>query len=42
VAILDPRLATKGYGKTLVATLPPMPRTVVLEEVESFLRSLTQ
>jgi ATP-dependent DNA helicase DinG len=42
VAILDPRLATKGYGKTLVATLPPMPRTVVLEEAESFLRSLTQ
>ena len=41
VAILDPRLATKGYGKTLVATLPPMPRTVDLEEAESFLRSLT-
>ena len=41
VAILDPRLATKGYGKTLVATLPPMPRTVVLEEAETFLRSLT-
>ncbi len=40
VAILDPRLATKGYGKTLVATLPPMPRTVDLEEAESFLRSL--
>jgi ATP-dependent DNA helicase DinG len=41
VAILDPRLATKGYGKTLVATLPPMPRTVDLEEAESFLRSLS-
>ncbi len=41
VAILDPRLATKGYGKTIVATLPPMPRTVDLEEAESFLRSLT-
>ncbi|TRZ74741.1 MAG: ATP-dependent DNA helicase [Actinobacteria bacterium] len=41
VAILDPRLATKGYGKTIVATLPPMPRTVDREEAESFLRSLT-
>ncbi len=41
VAILDPRLATKGYGKTIVATLPPMPRTVDIEEAESFLRSLT-
>jgi ATP-dependent DNA helicase DinG len=41
VAILDPRLATKGYGKTIVTTLPPMPRTVNLEEAESFLRSLT-
>ena len=41
VAILDPRLATKGYGKTIVATLPPMPRTVDVEETESFLRSLT-
>jgi len=40
VAILDPRLATKGYGKMLVATLPPMPRTVDLEEAEAFLRSL--
>ena len=42
VAILDPRLATKGYGKTLVATLPPMPRTVDLEETESFLRSIVR
>jgi len=41
VAILDPRLATKGYGKTIVATLPPMPRTVDVEEAEAFLRSLT-
>lgn len=42
VAILDPRLATKGYGKTIVATLPAMPRTIDLEEAESFLRSLVR
>lgn len=42
VAILDPRLATKGYGKKIVATLPPMPRTVNRTEVEDFLRYLTK
>ncbi len=42
VAILDPRLATKGYGKKIVATLPPMPRTVSRTEVEDFLRFATR
>lgn len=42
VAILDPRLATKGYGKKIVATLPPMPRTVNRAEVEDFLRFATR
>lgn len=42
VAILDPRLATKGYGKVIVATLPPMPRTIIRAEVEDFLRFATK
>lgn len=42
VAVLDPRLATKGYGKKIVATLPPMSRTVVRTEVEDFLRFATK
>lgn len=40
-AVLDPRLATKGYGKKIVATLPPMSRTVLRSEVEEFLRYVT-
>ena len=42
VAILDPRLATRGYGKRMVATLPPMTRTIVRSEVEDFLRFTTR
>jgi ATP-dependent DNA helicase DinG len=38
VAVLDPRLATASYRGVLLATLPPMRRSVDLEEVESFLR----
>jgi ATP-dependent DNA helicase DinG len=40
VAILDPRLATKGYGKQLVSTLPPMKRTIEFSEVAQFLKSV--
>jgi ATP-dependent DNA helicase DinG len=40
VAILDPRLATKGYGKKLVSTLPPMKRTIEFAEVTQFLKSI--
>lgn len=42
VAVLDPRLATKGYGKKIIATLPPMPRTITRSEVEDFLRFATK
>jgi ATP-dependent DNA helicase DinG len=42
VAILDPRLATKSYGKRLVATLPPMARTIDFERVVDFLDSLNR
>ena len=33
----DPRLTQKGYGRTFLESLPPMPRTESLEEVEGFL-----
>ena len=37
VAILDPRLTGKGYGKQLLAGLPPMKRTRDLSEVRAML-----
>jgi ATP-dependent DNA helicase DinG len=37
VAILDPRLTRKGYGKQLLAALPPMRRTRDLQEVRQML-----
>jgi ATP-dependent DNA helicase DinG len=37
VAILDPRLLSKGYGKRLLAGLPPMKRTRNLSEVRAML-----
>ena len=40
VAILDPRLATKGYGKRLGSVLPPMKRTIEIQDVQSFLRQI--
>ena len=40
VAILDPRLATKGYGKRLGSVLPPMKRTIEIKEVQSFLQQI--
>ena len=36
--ICDPRLATKPYGRRIVASLPPMRRTRALEDVQAFLR----
>jgi ATP-dependent DNA helicase DinG len=39
VAILDPRLATATYRGVLLATMPPMRRTVNRDEVVSFLRT---
>lgn len=38
VAVLDPRLVTKGYGKTIIAMLPPMELTIVASEAHDFLR----
>lgn len=36
VAILDRRIITKGYGKTLLGSLPPAPRTSRIDDVEAF------
>jgi ATP-dependent DNA helicase DinG len=36
VAILDKRVKTRGYGKTLLASLPPARRTEQIEEVRAF------
>jgi ATP-dependent DNA helicase DinG len=34
--LCDPRLLSKGYGKTFLASLPPMPLTRALHDVEAF------
>lgn len=41
VAILDPRLTGKGYGRQLLAALPPMRRTQDLLEVRQMLQPCT-
>ena len=38
VAICDPRLTGKGYGKVFLAALPPMARTRSLQTAAAFLR----
>jgi ATP-dependent DNA helicase DinG len=41
VAVLDNRLASAGYRRTLIEVLPPMSRTRHRHEVEAFLRDIT-
>lgn len=41
VAVLDRRLATANYWRTLIGALPPMSRTRHREQVEQFLRDIT-
>lgn len=36
VALLDPRIATKGWGKAVLSSLPPAPVTHSLEDVAAF------
>jgi ATP-dependent DNA helicase DinG len=36
LAILDPRLRTKGYGRRFIASLPPAPIVHELDEVDAF------
>jgi ATP-dependent DNA helicase DinG len=40
VAVFDPRLATAGYGPSIVAALPKMRRTRNREDVVAFLRQI--
>lgn len=40
VAILDGRVHTKGYGRALVASLPPATRTDRIEEVRAFVERM--
>lgn len=40
VAILDPRLTSKGYGKKILAALPPARRTEKIEDALAFLESI--
>ncbi|HSW52909.1 MAG TPA: ATP-dependent DNA helicase, partial [Sulfuricaulis sp.] len=44
LVLCDPRLLSKGYGKTFLASLPPMPSTRDLAEVQRFFgrESVTQ
>ena len=36
LVLCDPRVTTKGYGRLFLASLPPMPRTRALAEVQAF------
>lgn len=36
IALLDPRISKKGWGKSILAALPPAPRTSSLSEVREF------
>lgn len=42
VAVLDRRLATQSYWRTLIAAMPPMPRTRSRDEIEDFLATITR
>jgi ATP-dependent DNA helicase DinG len=36
IAVLDPRISTKGWGKAVLASLPPAPRITEIAEVARF------
>ncbi|MFA6229572.1 MAG: ATP-dependent DNA helicase [Rhodanobacter sp.] len=40
LVLCDPRLTSKGYGKLFLASLPPMPRTRELQDVQAFFAGL--
>lgn len=42
VTVFDPRLATAGYRRHVLAALPPMKRTIDRDEVENFLRRIAE
>jgi Rad3-related DNA helicase len=39
VAVLDPRLQTRGYGAMFLESLPDCPRTMRVDEVARFFAS---
>jgi ATP-dependent DNA helicase DinG len=41
LVLCDPRLTTKGYGRLFLASLPPMPRTHELADVQAFFADAT-
>jgi ATP-dependent DNA helicase DinG len=36
LAVLDPRIRTKGYGRRFIASVPPAPVVLTLDAVEGF------
>ena len=36
IAVLDPRLTAKGWGKAILSSLPPAPRTTAMADVAGF------
>ncbi len=36
LVLCDPRIGTRAYGKLFLASMPPMPRTRALEDVQAF------
>ena len=42
VTVFDPRLATAGYRRHVLAALPPMKRTIDRDDVENFLRRIAE
>ena len=36
LVLCDPRLTTRGYGRLFLSSLPPLPRTRALEDVQRF------
>ena len=41
LAVLDPRIVTKSYGKTFLRSLPPYPKTRRLKDCREFFRNGT-
>ena len=39
LAVLDPRLRTKGYGRRFIDSLPPAPVVHTLADIERFFRA---
>ena len=38
--LCDPRLLTRGYGRVFLKSLPPMPLTDNIDEVQAFIRDM--